>query len=60
MRRERQKHARGVFAQRAVHVYRELGFETVSSDGADTKMRLDLTTPVPPAARPTTGTESRG
>ncbi|ELZ74947.1 HAT (histone acetyltransferase) family protein [Haloferax volcanii DSM 14919] len=46
--------------QRAVHVYRELGFETVNSDGADTKMRLDLTPPVPPAARPTTGTESRG
>ncbi|POG55210.1 GNAT family N-acetyltransferase [Haloferax marisrubri] len=46
--------------QRAVHVYRELGFETVTSDSTDAKMRLDLTSPVPPAARPTTRPESQG
>ncbi|EMA08612.1 GNAT family N-acetyltransferase [Haloferax denitrificans] len=40
--------------QRAVHVYRELGFEAVPAPSADTKMRLDLGSPVPPAARPTT------
>ncbi|MDS0243851.1 MULTISPECIES: GNAT family N-acetyltransferase [unclassified Haloferax] len=42
--------------QRAVHVYRELGFEAVPAPSADTKMRLDFGSPVPPAARPATDT----